>query len=315
MSKKVSYVTTLYNKSIYLPFVLEGLKQQTGPFEREYIFVDDGSTDDTVARLRELTADWADPVIILEQENQGPSAASNNGFQAATGDLIKPVDGDDMLNPWCTEVLYEAMQAHGAEIAHGLVSPARFDPEDPIGPVAYVAEQKDPGGDPIVFGNALERSLQRSRTNPTSWLATADLVKRTNGCDTSIFIQDYSIELRLMKLAGKAAFTERHIFVPAIDPPDRLSDNEAQILHDLNIALAGFMEEYPELTVMQRSIAYRRALRRCWAWRRRREGGTAPFSREHCAYLRAYIPFGIGPDIIRQQSKVFREGKELRIPA
>ncbi|RED50813.1 glycosyltransferase family 2 protein [Aestuariispira insulae] len=313
MTRCVSFVTTLYNKAVFLPFVLAGLKAQTGPFEREFVFVDDGSTDNTVALLKELTEDWTDPVTIVEQENQGPSMASNNGFAVATGDLIKPVDGDDMLNPWCTAALLEAMEQFGTEIAHGLVSPETFDPTGKEPAEAFLERQVDPGGAPILYKNALVRSLQRSRTNPTSWLATADLVKRSGGCDPDIFIQDYSIELRLMHLAGKAAFTSRNIFVPPKEAPERLSGNEAQILHDLNMALASFLDENP-LPLTQKFLAYRRALRRCWAWARRQKGQKTPFSKVHRAYLRVYFPFGISPDHIRKESTVFQQGARLRIP-
>ena len=313
MTRCVSFVTTLYNKAPFLPFVLEGLKSQKGDFEREFVFVDDGSTDDTVAVLKKLTDDWEDPVTIVEQENQGPSMASNNGFAVATGDLIKPVDGDDMLTPWCTQVLLEAMEEHGTEIAHGLVSPVEYEPDSGIDPTACLAEQKDPGGNSILFTNAMARSLQRSRTNPTSWLATADLVRRSGGCDPHVFIQDYSIELRLMYLAKKAAWSPRHIFLCPKEPPNRLSGNEAQILHDMNMALATFLDEHP-LPLPLKFLAYRRALRRCWGWARRQNGRTVPFSAEHRAYLRIYFPFWISSNHIRDVSEVFRRDTKLRIP-
>ena len=44
---KVSYIVTVYNKASYLPFVIDGLFRQEGEFDKEYIFVDDGSTETT----------------------------------------------------------------------------------------------------------------------------------------------------------------------------------------------------------------------------------------------------------------------------
>ena len=52
----VSYVATLFNKRAFLPYVIAGLAAQTGDFDRQYIFVDDGSSDDTVDVLRDLVA-------------------------------------------------------------------------------------------------------------------------------------------------------------------------------------------------------------------------------------------------------------------
>lgn len=95
---RVSYVLTVYNKSRYLPFVIEGLRRQEGDFDREFIFVDDGSTDDSVELIERLTAGLPG-VTIHRQANQGPSVATNIGFSRATGDYIKPVDADDVFFP------------------------------------------------------------------------------------------------------------------------------------------------------------------------------------------------------------------------
>ncbi len=48
----VSYVVTVYNKAPYLPAMLDALAGQAGDFERQFIFVDDGSTDGSLDILR-----------------------------------------------------------------------------------------------------------------------------------------------------------------------------------------------------------------------------------------------------------------------
>jgi glycosyltransferase involved in cell wall biosynthesis len=77
----VSYTVTVYNKAPVLPFLIAGLDAQEGRFEREFIFVDDGSTDGSADRLRELTAGWGN-VTIITQANAGPAVAANAGFAA-----------------------------------------------------------------------------------------------------------------------------------------------------------------------------------------------------------------------------------------
>ena len=101
---KVSFIVTVYNKALYLPFVIRGLARQEGEFEREFIFVDDGSTDDSVKILGELKETLPGRVEIIEQDNSGPSMATNKGFEISTGDIIKFVDGDDVLMPWTTKL-------------------------------------------------------------------------------------------------------------------------------------------------------------------------------------------------------------------
>jgi glycosyltransferase involved in cell wall biosynthesis len=96
----VSFVVTVYNKTPSLPHLAASLLAQTGPFEREFIFVDDGSTDNSVAVLEQLTQ-GAEHVRIHRQANAGPAAATNAGFLLARGDVIKPMDADDVLAPAC----------------------------------------------------------------------------------------------------------------------------------------------------------------------------------------------------------------------
>ena len=50
----VSYIVTVYNKASFLPATIAALAAQQGDFEREFIFVDDGSTDGSIDQLRQL---------------------------------------------------------------------------------------------------------------------------------------------------------------------------------------------------------------------------------------------------------------------
>lgn len=68
----------------------------------ELIIVDDGSTDETVARLRpfvEKVAVPQHPVRILRTENLGPAAARNLGVAVAASPLISFLDSDDLWRP------------------------------------------------------------------------------------------------------------------------------------------------------------------------------------------------------------------------
>ena len=115
---RVSYVVTVYNKAPYLPYVVEGLTSQLGEFEREFIFVNDGSSDGSLVVLRRLTAGLSD-CRIIEQPNRGPAIALNAGLDAARGDLIKTLDGDDMLTPRATVALLDALHTTEAGLAFG----------------------------------------------------------------------------------------------------------------------------------------------------------------------------------------------------
>ena len=49
---KISFVCPIFNKKRYLNIVLSSIEKQVGSFEKEYIFIDDGSTDGSLEYLK-----------------------------------------------------------------------------------------------------------------------------------------------------------------------------------------------------------------------------------------------------------------------
>lgn len=85
----------------------------------EYVFVDDGSDDDSLCILRELHA--ADPAHVRGRSfrrNQGKSAALAAGFAAATGDFVVTLDADLQDDPAEIPALLAALRA-GADLVCG----------------------------------------------------------------------------------------------------------------------------------------------------------------------------------------------------
>jgi glycosyltransferase involved in cell wall biosynthesis len=64
----------------------------------EIIVVDDGSTDDTV-EIVEAVRQRDNRIRLFRRQNEGPSAARNFGVSQARGDLIAPLDADDLWHP------------------------------------------------------------------------------------------------------------------------------------------------------------------------------------------------------------------------
>lgn len=308
---RVSYVVTVYNKEVALPFVLAGLKAQEGDFEREFIFVDDESVDDSVGVVRRLTADW-DNVTIIEQKNAGPSAAMNVGFALATGEWIKPMDSDDVLLPWATRRLMEACNETGFGVA---LAPYclhyDFTADDPA--TFLAAHRPDP--QPIErCADMLRRSLQYTQGNPSSWLARAERVRRAGGCDERVFVQDYSIVLRMAAYGGFARLEEKLFLAPA-EMPDRMSANQAQVLHDLNLTLVHFLGEQPGVPRRLARLGFTRAAARAWAWARRRNGkgiGSREFRLMCGARLGLLAP---SPENLRATCAPFAASTRIRIPS
>ncbi|MBC2934147.1 glycosyltransferase family 2 protein [Nocardioides sp. zg-1228] len=65
----------------------------------EIVCVDDGSSDDTFARMRQLAAAHPGMVRALRQDNAGKGAALNTGIAAARGEVLVLVDADGVFRP------------------------------------------------------------------------------------------------------------------------------------------------------------------------------------------------------------------------
>jgi hypothetical protein len=72
----------------------------------EVVLVDDGSTDDTAARMRELAA--ADPRVrvVSYRQNRGIGGALRAGFDAAAGDFVTWIPADGQIPPDAVLELY-----------------------------------------------------------------------------------------------------------------------------------------------------------------------------------------------------------------
>lgn len=91
MSTKISVVIPLYNKAATIADALRSVvAQRYAP--HEIIVVDDGSTDDSAAVVEQLGIAG---LQLIRQANGGVSRARNRGVEAATGELVAFLDGDD----------------------------------------------------------------------------------------------------------------------------------------------------------------------------------------------------------------------------
>ena len=97
-SIRFSLVVPMHRTALYLPALLESLgAQRPGPYDVEFIFVDDGSPDDAADIAERWLAAGARPGRVLRQENRGVSEARNAGIAAAAGDWIGFPDSDDFV--------------------------------------------------------------------------------------------------------------------------------------------------------------------------------------------------------------------------
>jgi len=87
-----SVIVPTYQRRDLVVAAVNALASQSFSEAYEIVVVVDGSTDGTAEALRKIRAGV--PIRILEQENQGLSAARNAGASAASGDILLFLDDD-----------------------------------------------------------------------------------------------------------------------------------------------------------------------------------------------------------------------------
>src|SRR6516164_11258469 len=279
----VSFVLTVYNKRRYLADVLASVAAQDGDFEREVIIVDDGSTDGSREVLESLGPQLPG-FRLIAQSNQGPSVATNRGLAAASMPLVKLLDGDDLLAPDATRHLIDCMKALGVEVMIGAGQSYR-----PGEPPVWRAPPTAP---PRLLPDPLAALLRAIWFTPSNLLVRREALQRSGGCDERVFVQDYSLALRLAQRCRFGISDTPMVAAPERTEisADRLSANKAQILHDLNLALLLFIEDNPDLPARYRRTAWRRIAGRSWKWARR-EVGRPLCSHELALRLGAQLPW------------------------
>ena len=102
----VSVIIPTYNRSgLLLEKAIDSVLGQTFQ-DFELLIVDDGSSDDTVARLNKR---YGCRLNIVAMDHQGPAAARNYGIKNTTADLIAFLDSDDWWEARKLEVQVNVM--------------------------------------------------------------------------------------------------------------------------------------------------------------------------------------------------------------
>lgn len=101
---KVSVIIPVYNSAQYLTKCIESMLNQTLK-EIEIICVDDGSTDESLAIIKNYKK-LDSRIKILTQENKYAGVARNNGMRIAKGEYLFFLDSDDFSSDTLLEKVY-----------------------------------------------------------------------------------------------------------------------------------------------------------------------------------------------------------------
>lgn len=179
---KFSIVVPIYNEEENITALYQAITGalDSGGLPYEMIMVDDGSSDRSYAVLAAIAGGDPRVKVIRFRRNFGQTAAMSAGFDAASGEIIIPMDGDLQNDPADIPRLIEKL-----EEGYDVVSGWRSDRKDTL------ISRKIPS----VLANALISSL------------------------TGVHLHDYGCTLKAYRrevLEGINLYGEMHRFVPAL---------------------------------------------------------------------------------------------------
>ena len=110
----LSIIIPAYNVAGYIEVCLDSILAQTFA-DFEVIIVDDGSSDAT-GEITDRYAYMDSRIKVIHQRNAGVSAARNTGIAAAHGEYFLFFDGDDFIEPYACEEIYNAICDKDADV-------------------------------------------------------------------------------------------------------------------------------------------------------------------------------------------------------
>ncbi|MBK9458966.1 MAG: glycosyltransferase family 2 protein [Sphingobacteriales bacterium] len=175
----LSIVITLLNEQDNIAPLLQNIDNALKDWEYEVVLVDDGSTDQTVARIKQLANKHVK--LLVFRKNFGQTAAMKAGIDYATGDYIITMDGDLQNDPTDIPAMIAKLETEGLDVVAG----RRANRQD-----GFVLRKI-----PSSIANALIRRL------------------------TGVYIHDYGCSLKVMKqdvAKNLGLYGQLHRFIPVL---------------------------------------------------------------------------------------------------
>lgn len=113
---KISVIISCYNEEKAIPLFYEEIEKNIKDFENtefEYIFVDDGSNDNTLSVVKELKSKDNKVKYVSFSKNFGKEAAIYAGLEHSTGDYVTLMDADLQDPPYLLKDMYNTIINEG----------------------------------------------------------------------------------------------------------------------------------------------------------------------------------------------------------
>ncbi|HIE34746.1 MAG TPA: glycosyltransferase [Campylobacterales bacterium] len=176
---KLSVVIPVMNEEDNIDPLFKALREALKGVDYELIFVDDGSTDNTVQKIKDNADEKT--VLIVFNRNFGQTTAMAAGIDIAKGDLIATIDGDLQNDPKDIPLMMEKLKKEGWDV------------------VAGIRQKREDG-----------LLLRKIPSKIANWI-----IRKVTG----VYISDYGCTLKLFKkevAKNLGLYGELHRFIPVL---------------------------------------------------------------------------------------------------
>lgn len=194
----VSVIIPVYNREDVIRESMRSVLEQTFA-DLELIVVDDGSSDDSVEKAREIKDERVR--VIACEKNRGACAARNRGIEEAEGELIAFQDSDDI---WRRDKLKRSIDAM-EETQADLVFCAR-ELRDLTGGIEKT--EKIPYYNLNEYPDKLERVLVSNCASTQTMLARREVFQKIRFDEDLPRFQDWDLMLQILKAGYKVHYLD-----------------------------------------------------------------------------------------------------------
>ena len=137
---QISVVITLYNYASFIESCIEAIDRSADLLNApiEIVIIDDGSTDDSLARARRAQNRLARAVRLVQKRfNTGLADARNVGTRLARAPYVFMMDADNLVTPPALSFLFNTMERYQCAAAYSILCRFRKSPKRPVGLLSH----------------------------------------------------------------------------------------------------------------------------------------------------------------------------------
>lgn len=198
-AEKVTVICIAYNHEKWISETLESVKQQDY-YSKELIIIDNGSTDQTVERIKEWINQRSGHLAVefhSFKEPQPYCRLFNQFLNQSSGQYLIDLSGDDLLYP--EHLSTSIRELRGAPYAAFVFSDAYLMDEKSQIKTFYPRNSAGELKEEIELSNIYETLIKRNFICSPTMVFNAPILRKEGGYDESLYYEDFDIQLRLAR--------------------------------------------------------------------------------------------------------------------